>query len=67
MKLLFRLLDLMDRDLFGIDHEMWGKVKQALGSTAGPLAIANDVIVEFAGILGVMFTTFTQSDGFRAI
>ncbi|KAI5638967.1 hypothetical protein NE865_08419 [Phthorimaea operculella] len=46
----FRLLDLIDRDIFNITNVSWQKMKYSLFAISGPLTVTNDFIHTVAAI-----------------
>ncbi|KAL0830195.1 hypothetical protein ABMA28_003651 [Loxostege sticticalis] len=44
IKLVFRLLDIADRDAFGMSSEGWLKMKHAFSSAQGPMAVVDDFV-----------------------
>lgn len=49
IKLVFRLLDVVDREAFGMRSEGWVKVKHAFATATPPLALVDDFIKLLTG------------------
>ncbi|XP_060806371.1 uncharacterized protein LOC106140036 isoform X2 [Amyelois transitella] len=51
LKLLFRLLDLMDHEIFNISDKVWITVKQVLSVSTGPFNIIADIIEDLNALI----------------
>lgn len=49
LKIGFQFLDFIDRDIFGMSHDGWYKLKNTVDSTNGLLVISGEILKLFTG------------------
>ncbi|XP_053616440.1 uncharacterized protein ldd [Plodia interpunctella] len=69
LKLLFRVLDLMDHEIFSITDQIWIKIKQVLSATTGPFNIITDIIEDVNALINKTesYTSKLPSKTFEAL